>query len=64
MPEKSKENTTPFTNLGINWASTKDWLEITKNQSICELVPQNFRTIALASSKFVLSVEVTGIDGK
>ena len=35
---------TPSTNLGINSASTKDWLEVTRNQAISEWVPKNLAT--------------------
>jgi hypothetical protein len=35
---------TPLTNLGTNSASTKDWLEVTKNQSISEGIPHNMVT--------------------
>jgi hypothetical protein len=35
---------TLLTNLGTNTATTKDWLEVTKNQSISELIPHNLGT--------------------
>jgi hypothetical protein len=43
------------TNLGINSASTKDWLEVTKNESISELVPTNFQTGSAVSSAEVFT---------
>jgi hypothetical protein len=38
------------TNLGVNSASTKDWLEVTKNESISGLAPNNVRTEIAVSS--------------
>ena len=31
----------PFTNLGMNSATSKDWVEVTKHLSISELIPRS-----------------------
>lgn len=42
---------TPVTNLGTNSADTKDWLEVTKHQSISEWVPKNMACTAVSSER-------------